>query len=428
MTWQIWFACAVIVLAVLALVKRYETRMVLVLAGLVMCAAAGEPIKAFQAFVKGMTNINLVPAICSAMGFAAVVTATKCDQHLVAAVAAPLKKLGGLLIPVTTVLTFCINIAIMSAAGTAATAGATFIPLLIRAGIRPAAAAAAVGGGTMSGLLLNPGCAHDIYVAKMANMDLMAFIGWAAPYVVGLVLLATIVNAALAIFHYKDHKPSAEEMANLNLSDKEAFKVNYLRALAPLVPLIILMSASVWFPKAGIDVVAAMLIGIVVIALITMMNPSEISKAFFKGMGSGYAQVIGLIVAAGVFTAGLQTTGTVGGSQELERSRSLGRRHRSLPHGRRHGFRRGCDLGLQPGRDPSRIELRHGIAFSGSSRHHGRPVRPHGEPACRMHHHRGWHGFRRSRQRCQASLPRHVRGHDRLCVHPRLRRRPCLIF
>lgn len=303
MTWQIWFACAVIVLAVLALVKRYETRMVLVLAGLVMCAAAGEPIKAFQAFVKGMTNINLVPAICSAMGFAAVVTATKCDQHLVAAVAAPLKKLGGLLIPVTTVLTFCINIAIMSAAGTAATAG-----------------------GTMSGLLLNPGCAHDIYVAKMANMDLMAFIGWAAPYVVGLVLLATIVNAALAIFHYKDHKPSAEEMANLNLSDKEAFKVNYLRALAPLVPLMILMSASVWFPKAGIDVVAAMLIGIVVIALITMMNPSEISKAFFKGMGSGYAQVIGLIVAAGVFTAGLQTTGTVGACIEaLKSSNDLAR-------------------------------------------------------------------------------------------------------
>lgn len=322
MTWQIWFACAVVVLAVLALVKRYETRMVLVLAGLAMCAAAGEPIKAFQAFVKGMTNVNLVPAICSAMGFAAVVTATKCDQHLVAAVAAPLKKLGGLLIPVTTVLTFCINIAIMSAAGTAADGS--------RCRSRTNAGADQKrnegGAGTMSGLLLNPGCAHDIYVAKMANMDLMAFIGWAAPYVVGLVLLGTLVNAALAIFHYKDHKPSAEEMANLNLSDKEAFKVNYLRALAPLVPLMILMSASIWFPKAGIDVVAAMLIGIVVIALITMMNPGEISKAFFKGMGSGYAQVIGLIVAAGVFTAGLQTTGTVGACIEaLKSSNDLAR-------------------------------------------------------------------------------------------------------
>ena len=152
MTWQIWFACAAIVLAVVGLVKRYETRMVLLLAGFAMCIVGGDPMKAFQAFVKGMTNITLVPAICSAMGFAAVVTASKCDEHLVAAVAAPLKKLGGLLIPVTTLLTFAINIAIMSAAGTAATAGATFIPLLIRAGIRPAAAAAAVGGGTMAGL------------------------------------------------------------------------------------------------------------------------------------------------------------------------------------------------------------------------------------------------------------------------------------
>ena len=117
MTWQIWFACAAIVLAVVGLVKRYETRMVLLLAGFAMCIVGGDPMKAFQAFVKGMTNIALVPAICSAMGFAAVVTASKCDEHLVAAVAAPLKKLGGLLIPVTTLLTFAINIAIMSAAG-----------------------------------------------------------------------------------------------------------------------------------------------------------------------------------------------------------------------------------------------------------------------------------------------------------------------
>ena len=293
MTWQIWFACAAIVLAVVGLVKRYETRMVLLLAGFAMCIVGGDPMKAFQAFVKGMTNITLVPAICSAMGFAAVVTASKCDEHLVAAVAAPLKKLGGLLIPVTTLLTFAINIAIMSAAGTAATAGATFIPLLIRAGIRPAAAAAAVGGGTMAGLLLNPGCAHDIYVAKMANMDLMAFIAWAAPYVVGLVVIATLVNAVVGIFGFRDHKPSAEEMQGLNLGEKKEFKVSYLRAICPLVPLAVLMVAAIWFPKAGLDVVAAMPIGTL---------------------------VIGLIVAAGVFTAGLQVTGAVGAFIEFLKS------------------------------------------------------------------------------------------------------------
>ncbi len=312
MTWQIWFAIAVIILTVIGLVKRFETRMLLVVAGFVMCAVAGEPVKAFQSFVKGMTNGTLVPAICAAMGFAAVVSASKCDQHLVAAVAAPLKKLGGMLIPATTILTFLINIAIMSAAGTAATAGATFIPLLLRAGIRPAAAAAAVGGGTMTGLLLNPGCAHDIYVAKMADMDLMAFIAYILPYCVGLVLLGTIINAAIMIVKNKDHKADPAEFTEIGeTKPAEAFKVNYLKAIAPLVPCAILISAAIWFPKAGVDVVAAMLIGTFFIAVITLMNPGELSKAFFKGMGSGYAQVIGLIVAAGVFAAGLQATGAV---------------------------------------------------------------------------------------------------------------------
>ena len=131
MTWQIWLAIASIVFIVFGLVKRLETRMLLIVAGFILCCASGAPMKAFGAFVKGMTNITLVPAICSAMGFAFAVQASKCDQHLVAAVAAPLKKLGGLLIPAATILTFLINIAIMSAAGTAATAGATFIPLLL---------------------------------------------------------------------------------------------------------------------------------------------------------------------------------------------------------------------------------------------------------------------------------------------------------
>ena len=144
MTWQIWLAVAVITLTVYGLVKRYETRMLLLIAGFVMCIAAGDPMKAFQAFVKGMTNVTLVPAICVAMGFAAAVSASGCDKHLVAVVAKPLKKLGGLLIPAATLLTFAINIAIMSAAGTAATAGAAFIPLPLRADIRPRPLAVAI--------------------------------------------------------------------------------------------------------------------------------------------------------------------------------------------------------------------------------------------------------------------------------------------
>lgn len=323
MTWQIWLAVLSVVFIVYGLAKRWETRMLLVVSGFVLCAASGAPMKAFEAFVKGMTSLTLVPPICAAMGFAYAVQASQCDRHLVAAVAAPLKKLGGFLIPMTTVLTFLINIAIMSAAGTAATAGATFIPLLLRAGIRPAAAAAAVGGGTMAGLLLNPGCAHDIYVAKMSGMDLMAFIGWAAPYVLGLSLVTIVVNSLLMLVKHKDHLAAdeARTVADASTAGNDSatsnFKINPLKAVAPLVPLALLICASVWFPKAGVDVVAAMLAGLVFIALVTLMNPGEISKAFFKGCGAGYAQVIGLIVAAGVFAAGLQATGAVSAFIEL---------------------------------------------------------------------------------------------------------------
>lgn len=324
MNWQIWFSLAVIAVAVVAIVKRYETRLVLLLAGFLMCIVAGDPMKGFQAFIKGMTSITLVPAICAAMGFAAVVTASKCDEHLVAAVASPVTALGAWLIPITTLLTFGINIAIMSAAGTAATAGATFIPLLLRAKIRPAAAAAAVGGGTMCGLLLNPGCAHDIYVAKMADVSVMSFIGWAAPYILVLVLVATVINAALSIFLHRDY--GVENSALVDSEDRSSFKINYLKAIAPLIPLFILLVSTVCFPEAGIDVVAAMLIGMVLIGLITLINPGELSKAFFKGMGQGYAQVIGLIVAAGVFSAGLQATGAISAFIEtLKTSNDLAR-------------------------------------------------------------------------------------------------------
>lgn len=61
------------------------------------------------------------------------------------------------MIPITSLLTFAINIAIPSAAGVGAVVGTTLIPLLLRAGFKPAAAAAAVLMGT-TGSLLSPAC------------------------------------------------------------------------------------------------------------------------------------------------------------------------------------------------------------------------------------------------------------------------------
>lgn len=77
-------ALVVTIGAIAALIKRYETRLVLLSAGILMALLSLEPMIAFKQFDKSMTNATLIIAICSAMGFASVVSLTKCDVHLVA--------------------------------------------------------------------------------------------------------------------------------------------------------------------------------------------------------------------------------------------------------------------------------------------------------------------------------------------------------
>ena len=142
MTWSFWMAIAVTVLTVWALIKRYETRLVLLTSGLFMALVSLKPLVALQQFDKSMTNPALIIAICSAMGFAAVVSLTRCDLHLVALLTRPLKRMGIFLLPACMIVTGIVAVAIPSTAGCCAAVAPTLIPLLIRAGFKPVAAAA----------------------------------------------------------------------------------------------------------------------------------------------------------------------------------------------------------------------------------------------------------------------------------------------
>lgn len=45
--------------------------------------------------------------------------------------------------------------------------------------------------------------------------------------------------------------------------------------------------------------------------MVTRTNPAKVTKDFFNGMGKGYADILGIIIAAGVFAAGLKAAGVV---------------------------------------------------------------------------------------------------------------------
>lgn len=295
----------VIVATIYFLIKNVETRFVLIAAGLLMALIAGTPLAAFDAFSEKMVAGSLIQAILSVMGFAFVMKVTECDKHMINFVSGGVKKLGFLLIPGAVIATFLINIALPSAAGTAAAVGAVLIPLLIGVGVHPAIAGAAVLAGTY-GSMLSPGLSHNAFIADIAGTDVMSVIGVhsTATIVSGLI---GAVSLGVIAFIFKESKG----YVSTEHSIQGVEKINYLSAIVPIVPVIILILGNTVFPALEMGIPHAMLIGIIVAMIVSRKNVQTISKSFFDGMGKSYGDIMGIIIAASVFVGGLNAIGLV---------------------------------------------------------------------------------------------------------------------
>lgn len=317
MSWTIWMAAAVVVLTIGALLKRWETRLVLFTAGLVMAVLSGAPSVALKAFVANMTNGSLITAICSSMGFAAVVAITRCDVHFVGLLVKPLGKLGIFLLPFCMLVASCVAIAIPSAAGCAAALGPTMIPLMVRAGFHPAIAGAAILGSILPSAL-SPGSSHNVWIAKISNMDVMDLIVDFAPSILTMCALNIVLVTAM-VFVFRDYKkPSAEGVAAAGFADIAADErgrlpehPNVLRAVAPILPVMLLMLGATCLPAIRMSVAEAMIYGTIYTLVVARADPEAVTKEFFSGMGKGYANIMGIIIAAGCFAGGLKAAGVI---------------------------------------------------------------------------------------------------------------------
>ena len=303
----IYLGVLIILITGAAVIKRYEVRLVLFLSGLVMAALAGKPLEAIDAFAKAMVNPGLVTVILTVMGFAYIMKLTQCDAHLVHLLAGVLRRCRPILIPGTVMITFLINIALPSAAGCAAAVGAIMIPTLISAGIHPAVAGAAIFAGTI-GSVLSPGATHNPFVAKLANMDVLSVIAVHSTTTITSALIGALVLTIVAYVR-KEHR-GYQQVAATVIDTKVDFKINPLKALVPIIPLVMLVLGSKQIHLIPeISVPQAMICGTILGYLVTLHNPQEISKAFFEAMGSAYAGVMGIIIAAATFTTGMQLIG-----------------------------------------------------------------------------------------------------------------------
>ncbi len=307
---MVWVGAIIVLLTFAAIIKKFETRLVLFLSGFTMALLSGKPMAAVDSFSKAMVNPGLVTVICTVMGFAYVMKLTKCDAHLVHLLAGVLGKFRVILIPGTVIVTFLINIALPSAAGCGAAVGAIMIPTLIGAGVNPIMAACAVFAGTW-GSVFNPGSAHVPFIAKLGNSDVMTVI--AGHTTAAVVCIVTVAILLTIIARYLKEDGSGEVVAAAGVKKNEDFQVNFLKAMVPIIPLLLLVLGSKQIKLLPeISVPAAMLIGAALGFAVTMKQVDEVSKQFFDGMGNAYGNVIGIIVAASVFTTGMEAIGLTG--------------------------------------------------------------------------------------------------------------------
>lgn len=311
----------IVILTFVLIVKKYEARLVLFLAGLLMCLIGGLPGDVMKAFTKAMVNNSLVPTICAVMGFSYVMRLTTCDQHLVQSISGILKRGRAILVPISFFLTWWISLAIPSASGCSAAVGSILIPTLIAAGVHPAMAAATVLAGTW-GSAISPGNAHNPFVADLAGTDMMTVIINETPASVIASIACVVVMTAYAVLR-KEGATEERRLAYLKEigeegTKKASFHVRPLLAIVPLVPLFLLILGS---KQVGllpeISVPLSMLIGVALGFLVTLKDAQEICRKFFEGMGNAYADVIGLIVCASVFTTGMTAIGLTGALTEL---------------------------------------------------------------------------------------------------------------
>ena len=154
---------------------------------------------------------------------------------------------------------------------------------------------------------MSPGLMFNPQVAELAGVDIMTVIGTFSLQTIIAAVVAALILTGISIIR-KENKGYVADNAIEETSDD--FKVNYLYAIVPVIPLVLLVTGSKQVALTPeITVPVAMLIGTAIGCVVVRPNVKEATKKFFRGTGDGMCDVVGLIAAAACFTAGMKAIG-----------------------------------------------------------------------------------------------------------------------
>lgn len=156
---------------VILMVRRVEVRLALLGGAFLLTLLAGKPLALTDTFTSAMVAAMVAP-ICAAMGFAAVLSATGCDRHLVLLLLSPIRRAPWLALPGGMLAAYLVNLAVPSQTSTAATLGPVLIPLLLATGVgAEVAGSALILGASFGGDLLSPSAQDVQAIAGVTQID-----------------------------------------------------------------------------------------------------------------------------------------------------------------------------------------------------------------------------------------------------------------
>lgn len=331
-----WIAIAVTIVAGWALIKRYQTHLVLLLAGLVLllCAAAMSDANFLPKGVKPagfflfdifntLKNIATKQSsgigflIMTAGGFAAYMDRIGAAKALVDIAVKPLSMLkapylvlvGGYLIGQILVMV------IPSAAGLAMLLLVALFPILKAVGTSPAAAVAVIG--TSAGMTFAPTAGTANLAAKVANLDpIIYLVQYQLVLAVPTVIVVCIAHYFVQRYYDRKNDDVYAEATQVKAQDVPEAPKWY--AIFPVLPIALLIIFSkLVVSSIKLDTVSALFmvwVGVVLIELIRTRSGKKVFKdamAMFQSMGKMFASIVALIICAEFFATGLKVSGLI---------------------------------------------------------------------------------------------------------------------
>lgn len=333
-----WIAVAIVILTGWLIFKRYQTAMVLFMAGMLLILlallAGVDNIAAKGVKPSGFFLFDIFDTLCKfatkqaagtgflimvAGGFAGYMDKIGAAKSLVTIALKPLHHFSQpyVVLAIGYIIGSMLIAVIPSAAGLAMLLLVALYPILRSVGVSAAAAAAVIG--TTGGMTVGPASGNGLLAAKVAGIEpIVYFVSYQMKIWIPTLIVVAICHYFVQKYYDKKNDDQYSEASEIKKDENRQAPLWY--AIFPILPIILL----VIFSKFGVSSIKlntnSALLLVWFLAMLTELvrrrNPKEAlldANHAFKVMGKMFSSIVVLIFCAEFFAHGLKVTGLIDG-------------------------------------------------------------------------------------------------------------------